>query len=223
MNILVIGSTDNLDECRAKFGETHHYRHELEQQGAEKNFTQCDVVFDFNIHLDPSQMEVYRDHPRVTAFLNSSYISLQQLALEVNHQIKASLFGFCGLPTFLNRSAIEVSLYQDGDQDRLINVLGQLQTDFEIVRDRVGLVTPRIISMIINEAYYTVQEGTASREDIDLGMKLGTNYPFGPFEWAKRIGIKNVYNLLVAIYDDTKDERYKICPLLKYESLQVVS
>jgi 3-hydroxybutyryl-CoA dehydrogenase len=73
--------------------------------------------------------------------------------------------------------------------------------------------------MIINEAYYTVQEGTATRADIDLAMKLGTNYPYGPFEWCERIGLEHVYHLLEAVYDDTKDERYKIAPLLKKEYL----
>jgi 3-hydroxybutyryl-CoA dehydrogenase len=74
--------------------------------------------------------------------------------------------------------------------------------------------------MIINEAYYTVQEGTACRTDIDLGMKLGTAYPKGPFEWSEEIGIDHVYETLEALYQDTKDERYKICPLLKTEYLQ---
>ena len=69
--------------------------------------------------------------------------------------------------------------------------------------------------MIINEACYTLQEGTATMSDIDISMKLGTNYPFGPFEWADKIGIKNVYEILENLYNDTKDERYKICPLLK--------
>jgi 3-hydroxybutyryl-CoA dehydrogenase len=74
--------------------------------------------------------------------------------------------------------------------------------------------------MIINEAFYTVQEGTATRQDIDLAMKLGTNYPYGPFEWCERIGIRHVYELLQAMYDDTRDERYKVCPLLKKEYLK---
>ena len=77
--------------------------------------------------------------------------------------------------------------------------------------------------MIINEAYYTAQEGTASREDIDMAMKLGTNYPYGPFEWSERIGINHIYELLEAIYDDTHDERYKICSLLKQEYLKFFS
>ena len=85
----------------------------------------------------------------------------------------------------------------------------------EWVGSRVGLVTPRILCMIINEAFYTLQEGTANRRDIDAAMKLGTNYPLGPFEWCDMIGIDKVYRLLESVYADTKEERYKICPLLK--------
>ncbi|NOS93153.1 MAG: 3-hydroxyacyl-CoA dehydrogenase, partial [Cyclobacteriaceae bacterium] len=49
--------------------------------------------------------------------------------------------------------------------------------------------------------------------------KLGTNYPYGPFEWCNKIGIENVYHLLNTVYHDTHDERYKICALLKREYL----
>ena len=64
-------------------------------------------------------------------------------------------------------------------------------------------------------------EGTATREDIDAGMKLGTNYPLGPFEWATSWGIANIYELLEALYLDSKDERYKVCPQLKQEYLKL--
>jgi 3-hydroxybutyryl-CoA dehydrogenase len=82
------------------------------------------------------------------------------------------------------------------------------------------MVTPRVICMIINEACYTLQEGTASLVDIDTSMKLGTNYPLGPFEWADKIGIQHVYQILDSVYNDTKDERYKICSLLKTHYLK---
>ena len=134
--------------------------------------------------------------------------------------MKCTLFGFNGFPTMFNREFLEVSLLEAEDEPELKRICGQLQSGFMIVDDRVGLVTPRVISMIINEAYYTVQEGTASREDIDLAMKLGTNYPYGPFEWCERIGLKNVYRLLEAVYNDTKDERYKVSALMKKEFLR---
>jgi 3-hydroxybutyryl-CoA dehydrogenase len=167
-------------------------------------------------------MEVYRDHKGVTAFLNTSLVSLLELSTEVKNQIHCTLFGFCGLPTFLNRELLEISLRREEDSTELQRICKLLQTDFVVVVDRVGLVTPRVICMIINEAFYTVQEGTASKKDIDIAMKLGTNYPLGPFEWAKKIGIENVYLVLDSVYKDTKDERYKICPLLKKEYLNQI-
>ncbi len=81
------------------------------------------------------------------------------------------------------------------------------------------MVSPRIVCMIINEAYFTLQEGTANKEDIDKGMKLGTAYPHGPFEWCNLIGIENVYTILKGMAEDTHDERYKICSLLKTDYL----
>ncbi|MFN7793881.1 MAG: 3-hydroxyacyl-CoA dehydrogenase family protein, partial [Cyclobacteriaceae bacterium] len=205
MNILVIGSHANAQECRDKFGPSHGYTRVDHQQEAEKFFGTSDVVFDFVIEKDRSQMEVYRDHKGVTAFLNTSLVSLLELSTEVKNQIHCTLFGFCGLPTFLNRELLEISLRREEDSTELQRICKLLQTDFVVVVDRVGLVTPRVICMIINEAFYTVQEGTASKKDIDIAMKLGTNYPLGPFEWAKKIGIENVYLVLDSVYKDTKD------------------
>ena len=48
-----------------------------------------------------------------------------------------------------------------------------------------------------------------------MAMKLGTNYPYGPFEWADKIGLENVCELLKAVYRDTGDPRYKLCPLMQ--------
>ncbi|MGE0590403.1 MAG: 3-hydroxyacyl-CoA dehydrogenase family protein [Cyclobacteriaceae bacterium] len=221
MNILVIGNDSSLDECKTKFGSSHSYQMVSGHQAAEKFFGSSDIIFDFIIDRHPEQMEVYRDHPKVVAFLNTPKTSLLNLVVGFQGQISCTLLGFNGLPTFLNREFLETTIWRDQDRENLQSVCEQLQTKHLLVDDRVGMVTPRVIFMIINEAYYTFHEGTASRQDIDLGMKLGTNYPFGPFEWSERIGLNNVYELLSAVYQDTKDERYKICPLLKKEYLSL--
>ena len=121
------------------------------------------------------------------------------------------------LNTIQGTRTTEVTGDESGVQ--LLDVLKEIEVRH--VGDRVGMVTPRVICMIINEAFYTLQEGTASREDIDSGMKLGTGYPFGPFEWSERIGIRHVYELLEAMWEDTHEERYKICPLLKKEYMKL--
>ncbi len=59
-----------------------------------------------------------------------------------------------------------------------------------------GFISARVIAMIINEAFFAEEEMVSTKKDIDTAMKLGTNYPMGPFEWAEAIGIKNIYTLL---------------------------
>ncbi|WP_354583861.1 3-hydroxyacyl-CoA dehydrogenase family protein [Hymenobacter sp. UYCo722] len=140
-------------------------------------------------------------------------------AVQISEKFKP-FFGFCGLPTLLNRRLLEVSLCDEADRAKLAETCAALGTDYRVVADRVGLVTPRVICQIINEACFTVQEGTATMQDIDLGMRLGTNYPHGPFAWANAIGVDRVYAVLEALWQDTHDERYKVCPLLKRQALR---
>lgn len=217
MKILVIGNPVHFQECREKLGD-HAYTHLPSHGKAETNLTAHDLVFDFLIDQAPEFYKTYASTP-ITGFLNTCRISLAAIAQQVGGSTKCTMFGFNGLPTQFNREFLEVSVLKADDAVLLKKTCEQLKTAFLLVDDRVGLVTPRVICMIINEAYYTVQEGTASKEDIDLAMKLGTNYPYGPFEWCRKIGIRNVYELIQAVYDDTKDERYKISPLMKKEYL----
>lgn len=221
MNILVIGDPVNLEECKLKFGDQHAYTFEQDHREAERFVAGSDLVFDFIVDEEPFQVEIYAEKEGAKVFLNTAKISLAELSNLAGHNLKALVFGFNGLPTFLLRDTLEISLLKESDKEELATICSALTTNYLVVDDRVGLVTPRIVSMIINEAYYTVQEGTATREDIDQAMKLGTNYPYGPFEWCNRIGVKHVYELLEAVYEDTHDERYKICPLLKKEYLKL--
>lgn len=64
------------------------------------------------------------------------------------------------------------------------------------VPDQIGFVGARVLAAIIHEAMLLKSAGAASQTDIDLAMKLGTNYPKGPFEWAEEIGWKEVEALL---------------------------
>ena len=95
------------------------------------------------------------------------------------------------------------------------NFLKEIGVSIAKVPDRAGLVFPRILSMIINEAAQVYSEQTASREDIDTAMKLGTNYPFGPLEWADKLGIDLVYEILSALQRDFGEDRYRPHPILK--------
>lgn len=184
------------------------------------NLSDYDLIFDLGFDEHDDQLKFYAglSIPVIVSCVKT------QLAKDVHDfaskKVNCTLIGMNCLPTFINQDLAELSVYNKSDIPKVESLMKQLNWKYKVVEDRVGMVTPRIIFMIINEACYTVQEGTATMEDIDISMKLGTNYPNGPFEWANKIGVKHVYETLNAIYNDTHDERYKICPLLKTKYLK---
>jgi 3-hydroxybutyryl-CoA dehydrogenase len=212
MEIVVIGGDISVQECQRKFGDQHQYRVSETHSGAGELLKPETVVFDFGMG-EPTNHRVYQNFSGIV-FVDVS----RNAGTEIFRESTATFFGFCGLPTFLNREILEVSLFKELDKNKLGETCRGLNTKFAVVKNQVGLITPRVICMIINESYFAIQENIASRNDIDLAMKLGTNYPFGPFDWCERIGIKNVYELLRAVYENTKDDRYKICELLEEEA-----
>ncbi len=85
--------------------------------------------------------------------------------------------------------------------------------DVVFVKDEPGFVSARIVAMIINEAFFTWESGVSSKAEIDQAMKLGTGYPYGPFEWCELIGIRNVSRLLQRLSE--KDKLYELAENLK--------
>jgi 3-hydroxybutyryl-CoA dehydrogenase len=220
MQIVVVAPPQIEPEFRQKFTANHEYLFVTDYNQIRNNLKEAQVVFDFFLAENPERLRLYHDRKGLIVFCSAVNIALAQLVHQAQMNISCSLLGFNGWPTMLNRPYLEVTVLAEADKLVLAEVCRKLETEYLLLDDRVGMVTPRVLAMIINEAFYTLQEKTATAPDIDMAMKLGTNYPDGPFSWAEKIGIKNIYLLLAALYTDTQDERYKICPLLKKKYLQ---
>lgn len=217
MNILARGEKIQTDELKQLFSLVEDVQLTCIQDTdlPSINLKEFDVIFDLSFDSQENQLTYYSGLKGKAVFVGAVKKQLAMAAHQHNKSIECCLVGMNTLPTFINRSLVELSLLHLADETIVAQIMKRLNLNYRLVGDRVGMVTPRIVCMIINEACYTLQEGTADMKDIDTSMKLGTNYPQGPFEWADKIGITNVYQTLEAIYNDTKDERYKICPLLK--------
>ena len=85
----------------------------------------------------------------------------------------------------------------------------------EWVGDVPGLVLGRIVCQIVNEAHFAVGEDVATAEDVDVAMRLGFNWPRGPFEWAEAIGPDRVVRVLDALRRELGADRYRVAPLLR--------
>jgi 3-hydroxybutyryl-CoA dehydrogenase len=82
-----------------------------------------------------------------------------------------------------------------------------------VVRDSPGFITSRINAMIGNEAFYMLEAGIASAEDIDKALKLGLNHPMGPFELVDLVGLDVRLSILEYLHR-TLGEKFRPCRLL---------
>ena len=232
MHLLVLEGTHAEEEFRQKFGPGHSYvfwaetpldpataadfeadweDHYDEQQAAlVAHLATADVVFAFAGATDLPPLP-----PGKVLFVEATTQALAGPFFGPGGHRGTAVYGFCGLPTLLNRPLLEVSVVMGGDQAPLREVCQQLGTDYRVVADRVGLATPRVVAMLVNEACYTLQEGTAEAADIDRAMQLGVNYPRGPLAWGDILGPARVVAVLDAVWADTHDPRYRVCPLLR--------
>ena len=93
-------------------------------------------------------------------------------------------------------------------------LVAKLEKEMAVSQDYPGFIVNRVLIPMINEAIFALYEGIASAEDIDKGMKLGTNQPMGPLTLADFIGLDTVLAIANVLYDGFKDPKYRPCPLL---------
>lgn len=82
-------------------------------------------------------------------------------------------------------------------------------------QDRPGFLVNRVLIPMINEAFFCLMEGVGTAEDIDKGMRLGTNQPMGPLRLADFIGLDTCLSIMKVLHDGMADSKYRPCPLLQ--------
>lgn len=93
----------------------------------------------------------------------------------------------------------------------LMTALGKMTV---VSQNFPGFIVNRVLMPMINEAIFALYEGVATREDIDTGMRLGTNHPMGPLELADLIGLDTCLAIMQRLHEGFADSKYRPCPLL---------
>ncbi|QSS98875.1 3-hydroxyacyl-CoA dehydrogenase [Pontibacillus sp. ALD_SL1] len=102
----------------------------------------------------------------------------------------------------------------DETAEAIQNVAHQMGKETVVVNEFPGFVTSRISALVGNEAFYMLQEGVGSPEEIDKAIKLGLNYPMGPFELGDLVGLDARLNNLKYLHEKL-GEKYRPAPLLE--------
>ena len=141
--------------------------------------------------------------------INSVIVTLQEM--------QEPFIRINGWNSFLKRPVIEAASVDAPLQKKTEILFAGFGRTTEWVPDITGLITPRVVATIINEAFFTLEENVSSENEIDTAMKLGTNYPYGPFEWGLKTGLKNIFALLTTL--SRQQSRYTPSLLLKQTAL----
>ena len=155
------------------------------------------------------------DHECVIAS-NTSSLSITQLASSVEHPERfIGLHFFNPVPMMSLIEVIRGLQTADTTHIAAIKLAERLNKTAITAGNRPGFVVNRILVPMINEAILVLQEGLATAQDIDDGMRLGCNQPIGPLALADLIGLDTLLAIVEAFHEGFNDSKYRPAPLLK--------
>lgn len=181
----------------------------------------ADVIIEAAPEDSAIKEDIFRklDHiarPEVILASNTSSISLTQLGAVTNRPEKVIGMHFMNPPVVMQLVEIVCGLATADETYTTIDGLAKKMGKTTIqAKDYAGFVVNRILLPMINEAIYALYEGVGGVEDIDQGMKLGTNQPMGPLALADLIGLDTCLAVLERLHHGLGDDKYRPCPLLR--------
>lgn len=169
---------------------------------------------------EPLKLEIFRKldsivKPEAYLASNTSSIPITKIAAVTKRAEKVIGMHFMNpVPVMKLVEVIRGHATSDETFAVTAELVAKLEKEMAVSQDYPGFIVNRILMPMINEAVFALYEGIATAEDIDKGMKLGTNQPMGPLTLADFIGLDTCLAIMQVLYDGFKDPKYRPCPLL---------
>ncbi len=219
------------DEIRANFdkavelgkvtaGEAENAFARIEYSGSvEEAARPADLVIEAVPEEMESKIEIFTlldkiCRPETILASNTSSLSITEIA-SVTYRPKKCV-GMHFFNPVHKMKLLEVVRALETSDDTLataVEVGRRMRKEVVVIRESPGFITSRINAMIGNEAFYMLQEGIATAEDIDKALKLGLNHPMGPFELVDLVGLDTRLHILEYLHK-MLGEKYRPSPLL---------
>ncbi|MBE3143458.1 MAG: 3-hydroxybutyryl-CoA dehydrogenase [Planctomycetes bacterium] len=184
------------------------------------DFSACDLVIEAVNENETLKFDLFRQLDETVnkdAILasNTSSISITKIGAATKRPDKVIGMHFMNpVPIMQLVEVIRGLATSDETFQAIASLVEKLGKVMAVSQDYPGFIVNRILMPMINEAIFALYEGISTAEDIDKGMKLGTNHPMGPLALADLIGLDTVLAIITVLYEGFKDPKFRPCPLL---------
>jgi 3-hydroxybutyryl-CoA dehydrogenase len=181
----------------------------------------CDLVIESILEDLPTKQELFAELDGIVkdgAILatNTSTLPVIEMAMKTNRPDKVVGIHFFNPAPMMSLVEIVEPLSASAETvDAAVEFASSCGKDPVRVKDRAGFIVNALLFPYLNNAVRMLENGTASREDIDTAMKGGCNFPMGPLELLDLVGLDTSLSILDALYDEFRDANYAAQPLLR--------
>ena len=217
------GIRDRLDQGVTKGKLTAEARDttvsNLTQGSGIQDFKECDLVIEAIIENFDAKAALFKELDAVLApesiiASNTSSISITKMAAATKRPDKFVGIHFMNpVPVMKLVELIKGLQTSEETYQAAVDLCKKIDKTTVLGIDSPGFIINRILCPMINEAIFLVQEGVKP-EDIDNGMKLGTNQPMGPLTLADFVGLDTLLYILQLFHRELGEDKYRPCPLL---------